>query len=48
LARAIAQFSFVSLPRHIHAGRSGPLAPVGSNDNENGQAKNRRVELVKQ
>jgi outer membrane protein OmpA-like peptidoglycan-associated protein len=26
----------------------GPLAPVGSNDTENGQAKNRRVELVKQ
>ena len=26
----------------------GPLAPVGSNDTENGQAKNRRVELVEQ
>jgi flagellar motor protein MotB len=26
----------------------GPLAPVSSNDTENGQAKNRRVELVKQ
>jgi outer membrane protein OmpA-like peptidoglycan-associated protein len=26
----------------------GPLAPVTSNDTEEGQAKNRRVELVKQ
>ena len=31
------------------AGRGvGPLAPVGSNDSEEGRAKNRRVELVKQ
>jgi outer membrane protein OmpA-like peptidoglycan-associated protein len=26
----------------------GPLAPVMSNDSEDGRAKNRRVELVKQ
>lgn len=26
----------------------GPLAPVASNDSEDGRARNRRVELVKQ
>lgn len=32
----------------LHSEGVGPLAPVASNDNESGRAKNRRVELVKQ
>lgn len=35
-------------PDRLKAGGVGPLAPVTSNDTEEGKAKNRRVELVKQ
>jgi len=35
-------------PGRLKAGGVGPLAPVTSNDTEDGKAKNRRVELVKQ
>jgi OOP family OmpA-OmpF porin len=36
------------VPDRLKAGGVGPLAPVASNDTEEGKAKNRRVELVKQ
>lgn len=35
-------------PARLQSDGVGPLAPVASNDNEAGRAKNRRVELVKQ
>ncbi len=35
-------------PDRLKANGIGPLAPVTSNDSEDGKAKNRRVELVKQ
>ncbi len=35
-------------PARLHALGDGPSAPVASNDTEEGRAKNRRVELVKQ
>jgi outer membrane protein OmpA-like peptidoglycan-associated protein len=36
------------VPDRLKAGGVGPLAPVASNNTEEGKAKNRRVELVKQ
>jgi flagellar motor protein MotB len=35
-------------PSRVDAQGAGPIAPVSSNDTEDGRAKNRRVELVKQ
>jgi OmpA-OmpF porin, OOP family len=35
-------------PARLRASGCGPFAPVASNDSEEGRAKNRRVELVKQ
>lgn len=35
-------------PARLRAYGCGPFAPVASNDTEEGRAKNRRVELVKQ
>jgi outer membrane protein OmpA-like peptidoglycan-associated protein len=53
LARAEAVAQVMILKQGIAASRLkglgvGPLAPVASNDSEEGRAKNRRVELVKQ
>ncbi len=53
LARAEAVVQTLVAKHAIAAGRLkgcgvGPLAPVISNDNEEGKAKNRRVEIVKQ
>jgi hypothetical protein len=36
------------LPGRLRAFGNGPYAPAASNDSEEGRAKNRRVELVKQ
>ena len=52
-ARADAVIQALTAKHGIAAGRLksygvGPLAPVASNDSEEGRAKNRRVELVKQ
>jgi len=51
--RADAVLAALTTKYGVPAGRlrsygSGPYSPVASNDNENGRAKNRRVELVKQ
>lgn len=35
-------------PQRLHPTGVGPVAPVASNDSEEGRSKNRRVELVKQ
>ena len=53
VARAAAVAKTLVASYGISAGRLkgygvGPLAPVASNDSEEGRAKNRRVELVKQ
>jgi OmpA-OmpF porin, OOP family len=52
-ARADAVAQELTGKQGIAAGRlksfgNGPYAPVASNDTEEGKAKNRRVELVKQ
>ena len=51
--RADAVLAILTTKLGIRAARlqavgAGPIAPVASNDNEQGRAKNRRVELVKQ
>ncbi len=51
--RAAAVLTALTTKYAVPAGRlraygSGPYAPVASNDSEDGRAKNRRVELVKQ
>lgn len=47
VAKALAA-KFGIAPERMVAKGVGPLSPLGPNDSEEGQAKNRRVELVKQ
>lgn len=47
VAKALAAKFGISADRLVAKG-VGPLSPLAPNDNEDGQAKNRRVELVKQ
>lgn len=47
VAKALATRFGIAADRMVSKG-VGPLSPLAPNDNENGQAKNRRVELVRQ
>ena len=47
VAKALAGRFGIAADRMVSKG-VGPLSPLGSNDSEEGQAKNRRVELVRQ
>ena len=47
VAKALAAKHGIAADRMVAKG-VGPLSPLAPNDNEDGQAKNRRVELVRQ
>ena len=47
MARALAARYGIAADRMVARG-VGPLSPLAPNDSEDGQAKNRRVELVRQ
>ena len=47
VARALATRFGIATDRMVSKG-AGPLSPLASNESEDGQAKNRRVELVRQ
>ncbi|CAN5394756.1 hypothetical protein BH10PSE6_BH10PSE6_08050 [soil metagenome] len=47
VAKALAMRFGIPADRMVSKG-VGPLSPLAPNDNEDGQAKNRRVELVRQ
>jgi Na+-translocating ferredoxin:NAD+ oxidoreductase RNF subunit RnfB len=47
VAKALASKYGIAADRMVSRG-VGPLSPVANNDSEDGQAKNRRVELVRQ